>query len=138
MPLADLDNQSATTTGTDLSLALLIQWQKLKIELTLKASIGGLHFVSYHPLSLMLSKEHSFSEKACSNVKWILKTTAYQYELSFAWWYDSKISKQINLTLKASIAYNLNVASFHLLLLQQTICEFLADEGFVNGEALKS
>jgi hypothetical protein len=27
--------------------------------------------------------------------------------------------------------------SFHLLLLQQTICEFLADEGFVNGEALK-
>jgi len=85
----------------------------------------------------MLSKEHSFSEKACSNVKWILKTTAYQYELSFTWWYDSKNSKQINLTLKASIAYNLNVASFHLLLLQQTICEFLADEGFVNGEVLK-
>ena len=28
-------------------------------------------------------------------------------------------------------------SSFHLLLLQQTICEFLADEGFVNGEALK-
>jgi hypothetical protein len=47
-------------------------------------------------------------------------------------------SKQINLTLKASIAYDLNVASFHLLLLQQTICEFLADEGFGNGEALKS
>ena len=69
----------------------------------------------------------------------MLKTTAYQYELSLAWWYDSKNSKQINLSLKASIAYNLNVASsFHLLLLQQTICEFLADEGFVNGEALKS
>ena len=59
------------------------------------------------------------------------------HELSLAWWYDSKNSKQINLTLKASIAYDLNVASFHLLLLQQTICEFLADEGFVNGEALK-
>ena len=86
----------------------------------------------------MLSKEHSFSEKACSNVKWILKTTTFQYELSFAWWYDSKNNKQINLTLKASIAYNLNVVSFHLLLLQQTICEFLADEGFVNGEALQS
>ena len=42
------------------------------------------------------------------------------------------------LTLKASIAYNLNVVSFHLLLFQQTICEFLADVGFVNGEALKS
>ena len=27
--------------------------------------------------------------------------------------------------------------SFHLLLLQQTICEFLADEGFVSGETLK-
>ena len=27
--------------------------------------------------------------------------------------------------------------SFHLLLLQQTLCEFLADEGFVKGEALK-
>ena len=59
----------------------------------------------------MLSKEHSFSEKACSNVKWILKTTAYQHELSFAWWYDSKNRKQINLTLKAAlIADDLNVA----------------------------
>jgi hypothetical protein len=86
----------------------------------------------------MLTKEHSFSENACSNVKWMLKETAYQYGLSLAWWYDSKIGKQINLTFKASIVYNLNVVSFHLLLLQQTICEFLADEGFVNGEALKS
>jgi len=68
-----------------------------------------------------------------------LKTTAYQYQVSFAWWYDSNNSKQINLTLKASIAYDLSVVSFHLLLwLQQTICEFLADEGFVNGEVLKS
>ena len=68
-----------------------------------------------------------------------VENNRYQYELSLAWWYDSKNSKQMNLTLKASIAYDLNVASwFHLLLLQQTICEFLADEGFVNDEALKS
>jgi len=60
------------------------------------------------------------------------------HELSLAWRYNSKNSKQINLTLKASIAYDLNVVSFHLLLFQQTICEFLADIGFVNGEALKS
>ena len=111
----------------------------MKIKLTLKASIAGLHIGSFHLPSLLLSKEHGFSEKAGSNVKWMLKTTdSYQYELSLAWWYDSKNSKQINLTLKASIAYNLNVASFHLLLLQQTICEFLADERFVNGEVLKS
>jgi hypothetical protein len=69
-----------------------------------------------------------------------LKTTAYQYQVSFAWWYDSNNSKQINLTLKASIAHDLNDASFHpVLFLQQTIiCDFLADEEFVNGEALKS
>ena len=34
------------------------------------------------------------------------------HELSLAWWYNSKNSKQINLTLKASIAYDLNVVSF--------------------------
>ena len=58
----------------------------------------------------------------------MLRTAAYHYELSFAWWYDSKNSKQINLTLNASIADHLNVASFHLLfLVQQTICELIKD-----------
>ena len=38
-----------------------------------------------------------------------------QYELSFLWWYDKKKPKQINLTLKDSIA-GLHVASFHILL----------------------
>ena len=42
--------------------------------------------------------------------------------------------KQINLTLNASIAVDLKVASFHLLFVQQTICERV-DEGCANTKA---
>ena len=51
-----------------------------------------------------------------------------------------KIAKKArkNITLKASIADDLNVASFHLLLVQQTILCELADKRFVYSEAAEN
>ena len=69
----------------------------------------------------------------------MLRTAAYHYELSFAWWYDSsKNSKQINLTLKASIKDHLNVASFHLLFLVQQTIAMWADKRYVFSKAAEN